>query len=235
MSPLSDDLLRNASYRDILRQARLLEIALAARITQLEQSVPSFPAPALRVTASSAGFTEEIAGRAITVNNVTPVNFAPLGWSSFQDGDGGLTIDFPLPVGSYSKYCACYATVGAPNGNLISGFNGTQHVLWGQGGGLTLAAGHNNSYFMVQDTDSMLVSTVYRVGVTFEATTGRLALFRNGVLRAQATVGSNPGGGHTRIGAFDLSNAWRGYIHRPAIWNLALTDEQMIEATTNGV
>ena len=138
-----------------------------------------------------------------------------------------------LSQGAYTKaaWVKREYSYGAPN-NIISGNEG--HALWApwapDGEGSKLCAGHNGTYKIVQDTDSLPTGVWTFVAVTYDpdAESGTMALYKNGT-QVDAATGVSPQNesSKTYIGKYGNGNYWSGAIDEVAIWDKALTSSDI--------
>ena len=116
-----------------------------------------------------------------------------------HSGSGCLTFDGTnnaninakglMSGGSYTKSCWVYLdNTGNPNHNFISGNSG--HAFWAPyNAGYLLKAGHGTAPFNnVTDTVALVPATWYHVCVTYDAYTGTMTLYKDGV-QIDQTVG----------------------------------------------
>ena len=113
--------------------------------------------------------------------------------------------------------------------NIISGNIESSHALWVPNG--TLSAGHNGSWYDVQDTRTLPENTWIHVAVTYDSSTQRMELYKNGQLIAKSTNVSRLATSHRGIviGAFgDPRGAFfKGSIAEVRIWNKARTQGEI--------
>ena len=113
--------------------------------------------------------------------------------------------------------------------NIISGNIESSHALWVPNG--TLSAGHNGSWYDVQDTRTLPENTWIHVAVTYDSSTQRMELYKNGQLIAKSTNVSRLATSHRGIviGAFgDTRGAvFKGSIAEVRIWNKARTQGEI--------
>ncbi len=135
-----------------------------------------------------------------------------------------------LPL-SYTKEAWIYITDLTKTNNIISGDHDSQHCFWATSAiGNKLAAGHNNSYYQLQDPNPLLANTWYHVAVTYDALTHVMNLYKNG-----AVVSTNPSvnpltnnNAHVYIGDFNEGlNVFAGIIDEVRIWRGARTTTEI--------
>ncbi len=135
-----------------------------------------------------------------------------------------------LPL-SYTKEAWIYITDLTKTNNIISGDPSSQHCFWAPSAiGNKLAAGHNNSYYQLQDPNPLLANTWYHVAVTYDAPTHTMNLYKNGAL-----VSTNPSvnpltnnNAHVYIGDFNEGlNVFAGIIDEVRIWRVARTTTEI--------
>ena len=173
---------------------------------------------------------------------VTPTATAPVfAAAGGHDGVGGaLTMDAGrhlklgeiMPLNSsYTKACWIYRTgAGVANGgNLISGDGGPGHVFWAPNiHGWYLCAGHSNPWNEVQDPTGIIeLNTWYHVAVAFDAVSGLMTLYKDGVAVDTATVPVNTTDATLNIGAYATSYEWQGRMEDIRVYAEALSPEQI--------
>ncbi|GCL55361.1 hypothetical protein NIES3806_27090 [Microcystis aeruginosa NIES-3806] len=113
--------------------------------------------------------------------------------------------------------------------NIISGNIESSHALWVPNG--TLSAGHNGSWYDVQDTRTLPENTWIHVAVTYDSSTQRMELYKNGQLIAKSTNVSRLATSHRGIviGAFGnpRGSVFKGSIAEVRIWNKARTQAEI--------
>ncbi|WP_216628924.1 LamG domain-containing protein [Microcystis aeruginosa] len=113
--------------------------------------------------------------------------------------------------------------------NIISGNTDNSHALWTPNG--KLSAGHNSKWGYVQDTTTLPENTWIHVAVTYDSSTQRMELYKNGQLIAKSTNVSRLATSHRGIviGAFgDTRGAvFKGSIAEVRIWNKARTQGEI--------
>jgi hypothetical protein len=135
-----------------------------------------------------------------------------------------------LPQGAYTKavWVKREYGYGAPN-NIVSGDE--SHAFWAPyGEGSKLSAGHNGSYTVVQDTDSLPTGVWTFVAVTYDpdVESGTMTLYRNGN-QVDAATGVSPHNesSKTYIGRYGNGNYWSGAMDEVAIWDKALSSSDV--------
>lgn len=130
---------------------------------------------------------------------------------------------------AYTKEAWVKRSAGNRSNNIISGSGGS-HAFWAPSSqGFKLSAGHNNSWYSVQDSEALAEDTWYHVAVTYDGSS-EMKLYKNGVLVDSAT-GINPlaDGIAAYIGSYNGGNVWGGEIDEVRIWNVARTEEEISE------
>ena len=151
---------------------------------------------------------------------------------SFNGSNSFVDLGDMLSHGSYTKAAWVKRNYGyAVANNIISGNTG--HAFWApQNQGAKLSAGHNGSYTVVQDPDSLPEAVWTFVAVTYDpdVASGTMTLFTNGAQVDQATGVTPPEEStNTYIGKFNNGNIWYGSIDEVAIWNKALGTFEIAE------
>ena len=151
---------------------------------------------------------------------------------SFNGSNSHVDLGDMLSQGSYTKAAWVKRTYGyAVGNNIISGNTG--HALWApQNQGAKLSAGHNGSYTVVQDPDSLPEAIWTFVAVTYDPdlASGTMTLYTNGAQVDQATgVSPQEESTNTYIGQFNNGYIWYGSIDEVAIWNKALGTFEIAE------
>jgi hypothetical protein len=128
---------------------------------------------------------------------------------------------------SYTKEAWIYIENLSLQNNIISGgISDGQHAFWVPNTNSSkLSAGHNGSWFDVQDSEPLLANSWYHVAVTYDATTTTLKLYKNGNLVATNTnVPQVSNGNIIRLGSFDNAvNLFNGKMDEVRIWDRVLT------------
>ena len=151
---------------------------------------------------------------------------------SFNGSNSFVDLGDMLSQGSYTKAAWVKRNYGyAVANNIISGNTG--HAFWApQNQGAKLSAGHNGSYTVVQDPDSLPEAVWTFVAVTYDpdVASGTMTLYTNGAQVDQATgVAPQEESSNTYIGKFNNGNIWYGSIDEVAIWNKALGTSEIAE------
>ena len=151
---------------------------------------------------------------------------------SFNGSNSYVDLGDMLSQGSYTKAAWVKRNYGyAVANNIISGNTG--HAFWApQNQGAKLSAGHNGSYTVVQDPDSLPEAVWTFVAVTYDpdVASGTMTLYTNGAQVDQATgVAPQEESTNTYIGKFNNGNIWYGSIDEVAIWNKALGTFEIAE------
>ena len=151
---------------------------------------------------------------------------------SFNGSNSFVDLGDMLSQGSYTKAAWVKRNYGyAVANNIISGNTG--HAFWApQNQGAKLSAGHNGSYTVVQDPDSLPEAVWTFVAVTYDpdVASGTMTLYTNGAQVDQATgVAPQEESTNTYIGKFNNGNIWYGSIDEVAIWNKALGTSEIAE------
>ncbi|MBN2842053.1 MAG: hypothetical protein JXM68_03130, partial [Sedimentisphaerales bacterium] len=162
-------------------------------------------------------------------------------WSATagHDGNGAYRFDGTgdhisagekLPTtASYTKMAWIYRTSDSGNNNIISGDSvAGGHAFWvPQSVGNKLSAGHDSSWFIVQDTVKMNINTWYFAAVTFDAATGRMILYKNGVEVSRGTAPNSVTDATVLVGSHNHGSLWLGTIDDARVYNCALSGEQI--------
>ncbi len=157
---------------------------------------------------------------------------------TFNGANSNVDLGDILSTGSYTKAAWVNRNYGySVANNIISGNNG--HAFWApQNQGAKLSAGHNGSYSIVQDPDSLPEAVWTFVAVTYDSDVadGTMTLYTNGSQVSQATGVAPPSEStNTYIGRFGNGNVWYGSIDEVAIWDKALSALEISEiANTKG-
>ena len=151
---------------------------------------------------------------------------------SFNGSNSHVDLGDMLSQGSYTKAAWVKRTYGyAVGNNIISGNTG--HAFWApQNQGAKLSAGHNGSYTVVQDPDSLPEAVWTFVAVSYDpdVSSGTMTLYTNGAQVDQATgVAPQEESTNTYIGKFNNGNIWYGSIDEVAIWDKALGTSEIAE------
>jgi hypothetical protein len=167
----------------------------------------------------------------ITINNSDTDEAAFTFAVSGTSYPAGQTLNFDgvndyvaLPVivsGSYTKEAYIYTNTLTGYPNILTGNNVTGTALFLDNG--RLAAGHGADGFTnIVDPTVLTPGTWYHVAVTYDAASGIMNLYKNGVL-----VGSAPASAYTEtflnIGNFANANFFEGNIDEVRIWSVART------------
>ncbi|MCB2229094.1 hypothetical protein KQH82_00120 [bacterium] len=189
----------------------------------------------------------DYSGNGATVTAVgSPVWSASAGHDGFGalqfDGTSWLNAGANFPTtSSYTKTAWVYRTNdgGSNSGNIISGVspNTGSHAFWAPSSqGYRLSAGHNGAWYTVQDTNPLSPDTWYFVALTFDYDTGELVLYKNGV---QVSSAISPVVDVTdpslMVGVYGTVYPWFGTIDEPAVYNHALTPEQIASLYSDGM
>ena len=151
---------------------------------------------------------------------------------SFNGSNSYVDLGDMISQGAYTKAAWVKRNYGyAVANNIISGNTG--HAFWApQNQGAKLSAGHNGSYTVVQDPDSLPEAVWTFVAVTYDpdVASGTMTLYTNGAQVDQATGVAPPEEStNTYIGKFNNGNIWYGSIDEVAIWNKALGTFEIAE------
>ena len=151
---------------------------------------------------------------------------------SFNGSNSYVDLGDMISQGAYTKAAWVKRNYGyAVANNIISGNTG--HAFWApQSQGAKLSAGHNGSYTVVQDPDSLPEAVWTFVAVTYDpdVASGTMTLYTNGAQVDQATgVAPQEESTNTYIGQFNNGNIWYGSIDEVAIWNKALGTFEIAE------
>ena len=131
--------------------------------------------------------------------------------------------------GSYTKeaWIRTNTLTGTPN--IISGNGSTGTALYLDNG--RIAAGHGPTFTQTLDATPLVAGTWYHVAVTFNAATGAMNLYKNGVVVSSATA---PAYTETvqELGRFIGTFYFNGAIDEVRVWNLVRTPAE-IAASAN--
>ncbi|GCL50870.1 hypothetical protein NIES3804_24430 [Microcystis aeruginosa NIES-3804] len=111
--------------------------------------------------------------------------------------------------------------------NIISGSN--SHDLWIEDHRLWAGHKHNGSWYNVQDTTTLPENTWIHVAVTYDSSTQRMELYKNGQLIATSTNVPRLATSHPKIviGAYNYKGLFKGSIAEVRIWNKARTQAEI--------
>lgn len=129
-------------------------------------------------------------------------------------------VDLPFVFsGSYTKEAWINTNILTAFPNILSGNATTGTALFLNNG--RIAAGHGPGFAQVLDPVAISTGTWYHVAVTYNAGTGVMNLYRNGVL--VSTAGAVPSYTETlqQIGTFSGGNFFNGAVDEVRIWNVA--------------
>ena len=152
------------------------------------------------------------------------------------NGSGNSYVDLGdmMSNGSYTKAAWVYRNYGYVAGNNIISGNAGHAFLAPQNGGAKLSAGHNGDWTIVQDADSLPEHVWTFVAVTYDSSNRRMTLFKNGIQIDQAENVEPPEEStSTYIGRFNNGNTWYGSIDEAAIWNTALSMDEIVEISSS--
>lgn len=131
-----------------------------------------------------------------------------------------------LPVGlsgSYTKEIWINATTFAGFPNILSG---TGTALFLNGG--RLAAGHSTGGFsQIVDATPLVTGTWYHVAVTYNAATGDMLLYKNGVLVQSAAAVPTYAEPLLEIGRYSGSNYFNGLVDEVRLWSTVRTASEI--------
>ena len=156
-----------------------------------------------------------------------------------HDGNGGIllaseaaAIDLGdiMPQGSYTK-SAWIRRIGAAAGNNIISGNAS-HVFWApSANGFILAAGHNGSWFLVEDATAVpiAVDTWYHVAVTYDLATTTMVLYKDGIEVDRNTAAPAIGTADLRawVSRFSTGFGMPGAVDDVRLYDRALSGEQI--------
>ena len=144
---------------------------------------------------------------------------------NFDGVDDYVTLPVTL-TGSYTKEVYINTNTLSAFPNILSGSGTALFLNNGQ-----LSGGHSPSFNQVLDPTPLSVGTWYHVAISYDAGTGTLSLYKDGVLVSSAAAPSytEP---FLNIGNFSNANNFNGSIDEVRIWNYALTAIQ-IQASMN--
>jgi hypothetical protein len=155
------------------------------------------------------------------------------------DGNDNLYGGEHFPVGSsYTKTAWVYRTGDGANGgnNIITGdANGGGHAFWASTSyGRKLTAGHNGTWDVVSDAVELSLNTWYFVAVTWDATTGDMVLYKNGLPIDTGNTGAPVTDATIHVGSFGSGYTWLGTIDDARIYNRSLTADQIAALYAGG-
>ncbi|MGB6298881.1 MAG: LamG-like jellyroll fold domain-containing protein, partial [Rivularia sp. (in: cyanobacteria)] len=155
---------------------------------------------------------------------------------SLDGSDDYVDLGFTLPQ-SYTKEAWIKRGAGNNSNNIISG--NSNHALWAPSQqSFKLSAGHNGSWYTVQDNEALEQDTWYHVAVTYDEITKVMRLYKNGdIVDTANNVDPVNGGNNTYIGRYSSGYNFDGQIDEARIWNTARTETEIqdtLYATLNG-
>lgn len=127
-------------------------------------------------------------------------------------------VDLPLTFsGSYTKEAWINTNILTGFPNILTGNASTGTGLYLNAG--RLAAGHAPIFTQITDPTPLMAGTWYHAAVTYDAATGIMNLYKNGVLVGTAAV---PAYTETnqQIGTFNGGNYFNGAIDEVRVWNI---------------
>jgi hypothetical protein len=136
-------------------------------------------------------------------------------------------VDLPVVFsGSYTKEAWINTNILTAFPNILSGNATTGTALFLNNG--RIAAGHGPGFAQVLDPAILTAGTWYHVAVTYNAGTGAMSLYKNGVL--VSTAGAVPAYTETlqQIGTFSSGNFFNGAIDEVRIWNVARSAAEIL-------
>ncbi len=147
--------------------------------------------------------------------------FAQTGQSLNFDGvDDYITLPFVVS-GSYTKelWIKPDNTAGFPN--ILSGSSTALYL-----NNMSLAAGHSPSFNQVIDPTPLTAGTWIHIAVTYDAATGDMKLYRNGV---QVDAQTAPAYTETNmeLGRFIFSNFYSGNMDEVRVWSVVRTQAEI--------
>ena len=172
-------------------------------------------------------------------------------WSATggHDGNGAFVFDgndyldpggvFPVGGSSYTKTAWVYRT-GSGYINIMSSDSqadssgNPEHVFWAPGGSSQLAAGHGSNRYVVQDPDGLAADTWYHVAVTWDAATGDMVLYKNGVVVDTGNTSTVVTQTAVQVGGFAGSYGWVGSIDDARLYPVALSGDQIASMYSAG-
>jgi len=158
---------------------------------------------------------------------ITQFVYSQQGDALHFDGSDDYVMCGSFLPSSYTKEAWIYIeNLGLQNNIISGGLSDGQHAFWVPNTNASkLSAGHNGSWFAVQDTAPLLANTWYHVAVTYDAITTTMKLYKNGNLVATNTnVPQVLNGDIIRLGSFDDgANLFNGRMDEVRIWDRVLT------------
>ncbi|MFM6190656.1 LamG-like jellyroll fold domain-containing protein [Planktothrix sp.] len=144
------------------------------------------------------------------------------GSNDYIDGATGTLPD------SYTKEAWIKWEKSSGEFNIISG-NSSSHDLWIEDHRLWAGHKHNGSWYNVQDTTTLPKNTWIHVAVTYDSSTQRMELYKNGQLIAKSTNVPRLATSHPQIviGAYNYQGLFKGSIAEVRIWNKARTQAEI--------
>jgi len=144
------------------------------------------------------------------------------------DGTGDYVILKPfLSGGSYTKEVWIkLQTIDPGTHNIISENNSALYI---SANGY-LAAGHNPGYNNVSDPDQLATGVWYHVAVTFDASTGRMRLYKNGAKIDSSIAPAYTNTAESRLGSIYTGSDgyfFEGNMDEVRIWNVVRTPEEI--------
>lgn len=158
---------------------------------------------------------------------ITQFGYSQQGEALHFDGSDDYVMCGSFLPSSYTKEAWIYIqNLGLQNNIISGGISDGQHAFWVPNTNASkLSAGHNGSWFAVQDTAPLLANTWYHVAVTYDVITTTMKLYKNGNLVATNTnVPQVLNGNIIRLGSFDDgANLFNGRMDEVRIWDRVLT------------
>ncbi len=136
-----------------------------------------------------------------------------------------------ISPGAYTKTTWVKREAGSNYNNIISSGDISSHAFWAPSSqSFKLSAGHNGSWYLVQDSVSLDADVWYHVAVTFDpdVDSGRMVLYKNGVeVDAETAVVTHNPSTITYIGKYRTDYYFKGSIDNVMVFDRALTAEEI--------
>ena len=172
----------------------------------------------------------------VTINNndadaiafsfaITGDNAGPAEALAFDGVDDKVSLPFVFS-GDYTKEAWINTNILTSFPNILSGDPTTGTALFLNNG--QLAAGHGPAFNQLLDPTPLVAGTWYHVAVTYNATSGLMNLYKDGVLVAGPTAVPAYTETLQQIGSFSGGNYFNGKIDEVRFWNVERTAVQIL-------